>query len=188
MAKETSAKVIFYETEPIELARETAIVTAQIFGMNRTKAEKRLESFAMPKSRMTIIKLKHFTLIDDSYNSNPLATSAVLNKLSKMKAKRKVGILGDMLELASYAEKAHNEIGELAGKVCDLVIFVGENSKYFEKGALKNLDPKNIKKVKSADEAIKVVKEIIQPGDLILVKGSRKIGLEKVVEELKKIN
>jgi UDP-N-acetylmuramyl pentapeptide synthase len=187
MAKETSAKVIFYEADPIELARKAAIATTEIFGIFQEKAKEKLKTFIMPKSRFSIIKMKHYTLIDDSYNSNPLATTAVLNELSRMKAKRKVGILGDMLELADYTEKAHNEIGELAGKVCDLVIFVGENSEYFEEGALKNLDEKYIKKVKSADEAVKIAQEIIQPGDLILVKGSRKIGLEKVVEELKKI-
>lgn len=187
MADETSAKVIFYNAEPIELAREAAIATAQIFDIDRSKAEKRLKSFTMPKSRMTIVKLKHFTLIDDSYNSNPLATTAILNELNKMEGKRRVAILGDMLELADYTQKAHNEIGMLAGKVCDFVIFVGDNADFFVEGASKNLDLKNIKKVQDAEEAIKIAKENIEAGDLVLVKGSRRVGLERVVEELRKL-
>ena len=126
------------------------------------------------------------TIVDDSYNSNPMATSAALGEIDKMKAKRKVGVLGDMLELGSFTEEGHNKVGEIAGKVCDQLIFVGENGEYFEKGAAKNLDPKNIIKVGDNKKAIKILSKIIQKDDLIFIKGSRKIALEKVVEELKK--
>ncbi len=103
-----------------------------------------------------------------------------------MNGRRKVAILGDMLEQAENTGESHKEVGELAGKICDEIIFVGKFANYFEQGAIKNIETKNIFKVKDVDEAAEKVKNIIQPGDLVLIKGSRKIALEKVVEKLKK--
>lgn len=183
MAKLTQAEIKYFSAEPMDIYQQASIKVGEIYGISKEASEKKLKSFKMPKGRMNVIKKKNLTIIDDSYNSNPLAARAALQELAKMKG-RKVAILGDMLEQGDYTEKAHKEIGELAGEICDQIMFVGEHANLFEKGAKNKLDSKYIKKSKDSLEAAREVLSIIKPGDIILVKGSRGVGLEKVVEEL----
>ncbi len=186
MAKLTKANVKYFTAEPRDIYKEAAIKVGEIYGISKDTSEKKLVSFKMPKGRMNIIRKKDFTIIDDSYNSNPLAARAALSELAKMQGKRKVAILGDMLEQGDYTEKVHKEIGELAGEVCGQVYFVGEHADLFEEGAKNKLDSKYIKKYKDANEAARDTSRIIKPGDVILIKGSRGIGLEIVVEKIMK--
>lgn len=183
MAKETKAKIKYFSAEPQDLAKEAAKAVAEIYQIKN--AESKLTSFKMPKGRMNIIKTKDFTILDDSYNSNPLAARAALEQLSKMEGERKIAILGDMLEQGDNTSDAHNEIGELAGKICDQVYFIGEYGDYFSEGAKKNLDLKYITKVSNSSEAASKVLSWVKPDDVILVKGSRGVALDKVVDKLK---
>jgi UDP-N-acetylmuramoyl-tripeptide--D-alanyl-D-alanine ligase len=98
-----------------------------------------------------------------------------LNVLKNLKAKRKIAVLGDMREIGSLTDQAHKEIGEIAQKTADLVIGVGSDAKKF--GAQKYFKNKQ----KATDYLLKEMRQ----GDTILVKASRSIGLDKIVDAIK---
>lgn len=131
--------------------------------------------------RMNILQGKNGTvIIDDCYNANPLSMKAgldVLRVLPKPLALgRKIAILGDMLELGKIESEAHQIIGEYARKVASQVISIGKVSRRY----------KADKHFSRPEEAIPYLLANIQENDIILIKASRAIGLERVVEALKK--
>jgi UDP-N-acetylmuramoyl-tripeptide--D-alanyl-D-alanine ligase len=132
--------------------------------------------------------LDNVILIDDTYNSNPAALESALRDLSELEAKRKVGILGDMLELGESQISYHLEAGEHVKRHSwDVLITVGPLSRNMAAGALQaGLDKTQIISFEDSDEASDRVASLIEPGDLVLVKGSRGIGTDKIVETLKK--
>ena len=127
-------------------------------------------------------------LIDDSYNSNPAALESVLKDLSELEAKRKVAILGDMLELGEAQASYHHEAGKHVVQYSwDMLITIGSLSRHMAEGALQaGLDNAQIASFENADEAADHVTNLIQPGDLVLVKGSRGIRTDKIVVSVKK--
>jgi UDP-N-acetylmuramoyl-tripeptide--D-alanyl-D-alanine ligase len=113
-------------------------------------------------------------LINDAWNANPVAMRAALAHLRERAAgRRTVAILGDMAELGPEAPRFHEEIGRELGSV-DVVIGVGELARGYHPGRW----------AATAAEAAELVREVVQPGDAVLVKGSRAIGLEQVAEAL----
>ncbi|MFH1874274.1 MAG: UDP-N-acetylmuramoyl-tripeptide--D-alanyl-D-alanine ligase [Pseudomonadota bacterium] len=127
-------------------------------------------------------------LINDSYNANPLSMKAAFRTVSSVKrAGRFIAVLGDMLELGAQSENLHKEVGQ------DLVEFgvkklftFGERAKQIAQGALeKGLSAKAIQQTQDIKELEKLVDAEIQPGDVLLVKGSRGMHLERLVEYLK---
>ena len=112
-------------------------------------------------------------LINDSYNANPASMRAALEHLAGHEG-RKVAVLGEMAELGPTAPDFHREVGELVRSLgIDAVLGVGELARDY--GGDLALD---------AGDAVAKVKEIVQPGDVVLVKGSRAVGLEVVAEAL----
>ncbi len=121
------------------------------------------------------------TIIDDTYNASPPSTIAALNLLADMEGRR-IAVLGDMLELGSYAETGHRLVGRRAADVVDLLITVGELSPWIRDEAIKGgLPPQKALHVNSADEAVRRLKKEIRAGDFVLVKGSRALGMESIV-------
>ena len=113
-------------------------------------------------------------LVNDAWNANPVAMRAALASLVERAAgRRTVAILGDMAELGSEAPHFHEEIGREAAAV-DLVVGVGELARGY---APDEWAP-------TAAEAIGLAQELLQPGDVVLVKGSRSVGLEAVAAAL----
>ncbi|MGH2971326.1 MAG: UDP-N-acetylmuramoyl-tripeptide--D-alanyl-D-alanine ligase [Gaiellaceae bacterium] len=113
-------------------------------------------------------------LINDSWNANPVAMEAALAHLEeRANGRRTVAILGDMAELGPEAPRYHEEIGRVAGTV-SLVIGVGELARGYDPDAW----------AATAAEAVAVARDLVQPGDAVLVKGSRSVGLEIVAEAL----
>jgi UDP-N-acetylmuramoyl-tripeptide--D-alanyl-D-alanine ligase len=113
-------------------------------------------------------------LINDAWNANPVAMRAAIAHLEERAAgRRTVAILGDMAELGPDAPRYHQEIGRAAGTVA-LVIGVGELARGYEPDAW----------APTAAEAVAVARELVRPGDAVLVKGSRSVGLEVVAEAL----
>jgi UDP-N-acetylmuramoyl-tripeptide--D-alanyl-D-alanine ligase len=127
-------------------------------------------------------------LIDDSYNSNPAALESALKDLSELEAKRKVAVLGDMLELGEAQTTYHVEAGkQVQQNAWNLLITVGPLSHYMVEGALQaGMNDGQITSFESSEEAANHVSSLLEPGDLVLVKGSRGIKTEKIVERLKK--
>jgi UDP-N-acetylmuramyl pentapeptide synthase len=127
--------------------------------------------------------IKRSWIIDDSYNAAPLSMEAALDALAELQAQRKIAVLGEMREIGKYQVKAHQAVGEEVSKIASCLITVGEAGKIIAKEA-KSQGLDNIYSFKKPEEAGKKLQEIIKEGDLVLVKASRSIYLEKVVLEV----
>jgi UDP-N-acetylmuramoyl-tripeptide--D-alanyl-D-alanine ligase len=126
-------------------------------------------------------------LIDDSYNSSPRALQAALKGLASLPAKRKVAILGDMLELGPEEIAFHREAGKhVAGFGWNVLVAIGPLAHYMAEGALAaGMAATRVRTFSTSEEAAARISSLVEEGDLILVKGSRGIRTERLVERLK---
>jgi UDP-N-acetylmuramoyl-tripeptide--D-alanyl-D-alanine ligase len=127
------------------------------------------------------------TLIDDSYNANPESARASVRVLAGLHGhERRVLVLGDMLELGQHAPELHHEVGELAASSgVDLLITVGELGKATAAGALEGgLSSDEVVHLKDVEAALYEVPHLVREGDVVLIKGSRQTGLDKVVQQM----
>ena len=149
-------------------------------------AAKFLKPFAM---RGTVFHLKSkIILIDDSYNSNPFSLAKSLEGLAGAKDGRKIAVLGDMREMGKQEEKYHFDAGELVHQLgINILITVGPLAEKIAQGALSSgMDKNNIFTFKESDEAAVKLIPLIKENDIILVKGSRVVEMEKIVEFIKR--
>lgn len=126
-------------------------------------------------------------LIDDSYNSNPTALKAALKGLAELPAKRKIAVLGDMLELGEREVEFHFEAGKQASEwKWDLLIAVGPLGRHMVEGALSGgMTKDRVFHFEDSEAAGEKIWSFVREGDLVLVKGSRGIEMDKVVERLR---
>jgi UDP-N-acetylmuramoyl-tripeptide--D-alanyl-D-alanine ligase len=164
-----------------------AIAVGLSQGINLISAVEALSRFQPPPGRMNILEgIKNSFILDDTYNSSPIALEAALNVLEELPAKRKIIVLGDMLELGKFTIDEHKKIGRvIKEKNIDLLFTVGTRAKFIADEALINNFPeKNIFSFSTSQEAKTAVQEKIKEGDLILIKGSQSMRMERVVEEI----
>lgn len=163
------------------------------FGMNLVEISDAFERIDLPHHRMNLVRgIKNTALIDDTYNASPLSMHAALDALRDFARARealgsngrRIAVLGDMRELGKYEVGAHKAIGNLAGERCDILITVGAAAKIISDSAANQMPKENIMSFNTSDEAKLKVQEIIQEGDVVLVKGSRAMKMEKIVEEI----
>lgn len=149
--------------------------------------EKAFTNFHTPRGRMKILAgISNTAIIDDTYNSSPLACTEAVKTISNLSIRgRKIAILGDMKELGNQAESAHRDIGRLAGESLHILVTVGELAQWISIGAQDaGLSLDKIYSFKSADQALSHVVDMVRAGDVILVKGSQSMRMEKIVKEL----
>lgn len=164
-----------------------AATCASLLGAKKEEIKTGLESFIPPEHRMRVLKHKTGAIIlDDTYNNNPRAAREALKTFASFaKNKKKIIIMGDMLELGTLEEKYHREIGALIGMMdIDLLIGVGLASKLMVEEATKALGPKRTKWVPSEAKVRKVLGTHLSRNAAVLIKGSRSIHLERVVESI----
>ncbi|MEK7608349.1 MAG: UDP-N-acetylmuramoyl-tripeptide--D-alanyl-D-alanine ligase [Patescibacteria group bacterium] len=169
-------------------AAGAATCVGLIFGLNLVKISEALNAHYLPAPhRMELVPgVKYTHIIDDSYNASPLSMRAALETVKEIPAKRKIGVLGDMLEIGRYAMEEHEKIGALAASVLDQLVCVGPRAKFIAEGARKAGFPrKNIQMFDVVEDARSPVQSLIKKGDLILVKASREIHLDEVIEEIR---
>jgi UDP-N-acetylmuramoyl-tripeptide--D-alanyl-D-alanine ligase len=124
------------------------------------------------------------TLIDDTYNASPASSFAALNLLGEL-AGRKVAVLGDMLELGAVEEESHRLVGARAAEVADLLVAVGPRAYWIaDEAAQAGMPAASVTHVADNAEALRLLLERIQPGDNVLVKGSRGMAMETIVAQL----
>lgn len=129
------------------------------------------------------------TVINDAYNANPAAMRAALRTLSDFSTdSRRVAVLGDMAELGSLTDRAHFELGEYVASLgLDVLVTVGERAKRIAQGArAEGFSVEAIHTFASAEDAADSLEAMLRGGDVVLVKASRVIGLESVVEGITK--
>lgn len=126
-------------------------------------------------------------VIDDTYNAAPVSTCAALRSLQEFPlGKRRIAVLADMLELGSYSEKGHAEVGECAAKVgVDQLLTYGERAAFISQTAkASGLSAKKVRHFESPDELIDYLRASLQPADVVLVKGSHSMQMDRVVARL----
>ena len=149
-----------------------------------------LEAFTPYQGRFQIEKVGGITLIDDSYNANPASTKAALETLSQIAAPgHRIAVLGDMLELGSHEIEAHVGVGAVAGRNVDRLYLTGKlMAKHAAEGALlADMPAASIICCAHTVEIAELLHTSIAEGDVILIKGSRGMAMEKVTTELKRL-
>lgn len=166
-----------------------ALLIARDLGLDVRLAMNSFKSEQPTPGRMRILDgLKGSTIIDDSYNSSPIALEEALKTLKSIKVSRghrKIAILGDMLELGRYTVDEHKKMGERASKSANIFVAVGIRSRYAAQEALNNgMSEGKVFQFDDSLEAGMFMKDLIKEGDVILIKGSQGARMEKCVEEL----
>ena len=151
------------------------------------KIKDALAHFTMTDMRMDIFRCGTITVINDCYNAAPASVAAALSVLSGRPG-RSVAILGDIAALGAYSYDAHVGLGaEVVKNKIDLLITVGEQAKYIAQGAFENgMDSADLLSVDTVEELYSRLSSYIKENDTVLVKASRVMGLERVVDFLKK--
>lgn len=145
-----------------------------------------LKNFKATKMRLDIVKNDKMTIINDAYNASPDSMKAALKILGRYKTRR-VAILGDMFEMGEYAEYGHRLVGEASIGNADVLITIGNDSNFIIKEAKKlGFDEKNLYHFKTREDAINEIDSLLREEDIVLVKASRGMKLEKIVEYLNK--
>jgi len=159
-----------------------AIAVGLEIGLTSGEITKGLLQFTSGTMRLHIEQRGDYTIINDAYNASPLSMAAAVDTLSEVASGRKIAILGDMLELGEFAEEAHCALGrKLAQHKVDAVVTVGTLARFIALGAQQT----GVKLVMPCEDHAKaqaVIKEIIKPGDTLLIKGSRGMKMEKMLE------
>lgn len=164
-----------------------AAAVGSIFGVPLTHVVEAMKAYVPPPGRMRLIAGVHESIIlDDTYNSSPIAVERALLTVKEVKgAKRRIAILGDMLELGRFSVDAHRTVGELAAKSTDMLVTVGVRARGIAERALESgMDANQVLSFDHADDAAEALRDRVATGDVILVKGSQGVRLERVVAKL----
>lgn len=140
-----------------------------------------------PSLRLLIVDgVNGSRIIDDSYNASPESVLAALNLLRDLPGRRKIAVLGDMLELGSEEAPGHRRVGNRAAGVVDLLVVLGERSRATAAEARAvGLPADRLVEAASTDEVVELLRRRLRPGDLVLVKGSRAMELDGVVRAVR---
>lgn len=158
-----------------------AAAVGLLHGVPLDECARRLADFKGPKMRMERLSLAGVTILNDAYNSNPESATRAVREFSRLPAGgRKVAVIGDMRELGSASPRYHRELGEvLAGSAVDVVVAVGLEAR----ALLAVVDGrKEGHGFETVDEMKPRLGDLVREGDSVLLKGSRAVGLERVVK------
>jgi UDP-N-acetylmuramoyl-tripeptide--D-alanyl-D-alanine ligase len=164
-----------------------AVAAGRAFGLSLEECAAGLAAAPLTRARLQIKTIRGVQFIDDSYNANPDSAKAALRTLVELETGgRRIAVLGQMLELGAESRRGHREVGETAASLgIDHLIALGKDSAEIAAGA-KAAGLTNSSMVETAGLAAARLAEIAQPGDLVLVKGSRSARTERVLEEFDK--
>jgi UDP-N-acetylmuramoyl-tripeptide--D-alanyl-D-alanine ligase len=164
-----------------------AYTAGRVLGVNGKEAAEAIGAVSAPKMRMERIEVNGAVIVNDSYNANPLSMQAAADMFGQMTIPRggkKIAVLGDMRELGRISEHTHREIGRLFGsKGIDILCAVGDFASNYAEGARESgMSQDTVRIYTGAEEAKAYVETLIRPGNVILVKGSRALGMERIVQ------
>jgi len=134
--------------------------------------------------RTQLVRAGDVTIVDDSYNASPGSVAAALELLAGLPGRR-VAVLGEMLELGDEHDAGHRRTGAVAASLVDRLVVVGDGASAIAEGAVEaGLDRAAVQSVANRAEALTALSEVLRPGDVVLVKASRGIGLDVLVDDL----
>ncbi len=169
----------------------SAIAISALFGIDLDKVKEVLEHFRPAPMRMELISLGGGkTLINDAYNANPSSMEMALETLAEIRGRgRALAVLGDMLELGTFTEEAHLQLGRKVGELAiDFLFVMGKWAPSVVDSAIRyGIEPERTRVLESHEEAISILRRTLQHGDYALIKGSRRMTMEKIVEGLTEV-
>ena len=162
-----------------------AIAVGEAFRIPKGDIAKALAGFSSTSMRMEVKIANGFRIISDCYNANPSSTKMALQTLGNMKVEGlRIAVLGDMLELGKESGNLHKQIGAMVPEMnFDMLIAVGNEAKKYVEGA-KSRGMKNVFHFDTVDDAVTCLSQSVAEGDVVLVKGSRGMHMERVVDAL----
>ena len=150
--------------------------------------KKGIENFTLTKNRLEIKENKKgVIIIDDTYNASYDSIKAAIETLNNRKEKRKIAVLGDILELGKYSEEIHKSLAkEIINSSIDILITVGTEMKYLINELIDNTYDKEMYSFDKYNDTYEVLDNILKKGDVVLLKASHGINLTEVVNHLMK--
>lgn len=171
-------------------AASAAAAVGLVFNMNLVDIASALAEYQAPAGRLKLIAGNKKTFVlDDTYNASPSSMHAALDVLRDFPEGRKIAVLGDMLELGRFTEAAHRTVGDKVAEIADIFIAVGERMK-FAVDEIKTrkvggrLDPVEVLWFARSEEAGGKLEELMRLGDIVLIKGSQGMRMERIVKEI----
>lgn len=164
-----------------------AYLVGLCFGVSAEEYVKAVSEFTPGNMRQNILDVNGITVINDCYNASPSSVQAGLKILNQLdKNRRKIAVLGDMLEMGEWAEEAHTLVGQyVVENQVEILVTVGKNSVKIAEGAANaGMEKESLYSFDNNDEVSAFLDSIVEKGDIVLVKGSRGMKLETVVEHL----
>jgi UDP-N-acetylmuramoyl-tripeptide--D-alanyl-D-alanine ligase len=159
-----------------------AICVGMRYNIDIEKIKAGIESFVLTDMRMHIEDIDGITVINDCYNASPASVKAALKVLNGINAKRRVAILGDMLELGNYSHDAHFDVGRAAAQSADCLLCAGRESENMKNGA------DGIGEIYTFENSAVLAdfaRDYLKKGDAVLIKASRGMKFENIYNALK---
>lgn len=165
-----------------------AAAAGLVFGLEWDEIIPGMQSMPGQLRLVTAPGINGSTVLDDTYNAAPESTIAALNLLADLtpaEGGRRIAVLGDMLELGEYSEEGHKLVGRRAADVVDLLVTVGPRGRSIgEEAAAAGYNPSALHLFPTDDDAVAFLHTELRPNDIVLVKGSRAVGMETVVTRI----
>lgn len=154
--------------------------------LNLVKLADALSDYDTPPGRMKLIEgIKKTVILDDTYNSSPVALASAIDTIASVNGKRKIAVLGDMMELGKYSTEEHRRAGARIAEECNILVTVGLRARFFAEGAMEEgMKEKMIFRFEDSRQAGEHLKKTLKKGDVVLVKGSQSIRMERAVEAI----
>lgn len=161
-----------------------AIGVGMYFGVDIAEVSDAVSGAELTDMRLTVEEDGGTLILKDFYNAAPDSVRASLAVLKNVENRRRVAVLGDILELGDYSKEEHRRLGEAAKEACDLLITAGENARYIAEGAI-GAGMTDVVCFDSTDAAAEGIRAFKKRGDCILIKASRGMKFEKIYESYK---
>ncbi|WP_196594406.1 UDP-N-acetylmuramoyl-tripeptide--D-alanyl-D-alanine ligase [Pectinatus sottacetonis] len=163
-----------------------AIAIGYEMHLNVEDIQRGFDTFKPSGMRFEILQVNGYTLINDAYNASPASMKAAIDNLLVMTAKKRIVVFGDMKELGSIEKSAHREIGTIcANKNINVLITLGELARYAGISARAE-NMKNVYMCAAHEEIVSILNDILEEGDIVLIKGSHSMHMEKIINLLEK--
>lgn len=172
---------------PQAYACAAAASVASLLGFSMAQIGEALAYHRAPSQRLRVLSgMEGAIILDDTYNSSPIAVAAALDVMKGLKAKRKIAVLGDMRELGRYEREAHEQVGKRVKEVCQVLVTAGEAGGIIAEAAIAAGMPKeSVSHFPSATEAVFPVRDLLKAGDLVLIKASHSLRFEQIVDAVR---
>ncbi len=162
-----------------------AAAVGTIHGMDLDEIREGLETMEFPEMRMQTVERAGIRFVNDCYNANVVSMKAALQMLAETPCRgRRIAVLGEMLELGEHRRQAHLDIGALAAQSgLALLVTVGDAGRLIADGAVRRgMEPHRALPVADAGQAAELLRWLLRDGDFVLLKGSRGVKLEEILQ------